>query len=425
MSIVQVKKIRAAWTETLMRRIFAQGMPETGTVRNWKTVHFEVCGGAMDCRYHADMATSLGKPKILPLTSARFFAALYVMLYHTFPRAPASNAIRGWMFKVVSFGYISVSFFFMLSGFILAIVYLRENRALDKRRFFIARFARIYPLYIAAMLLDTPHFLYTQLHLLHGNPWKMAGVFMATTGLVQAWLNMCSLNPPGWSLSTEVFFYVLFPFLGVALWKMRGRLALVLSVLIYSAGLSLVLVLERSWSVDKLSFHPFPHLFVFVLGILLAKLFVWIEESQDRSQRLMAAAPGLLCVCAIGILALPVFTSGLDQFLVHGSLAPLFAVAILAFASGNWLISRIFSARWLVVLGEASYGLYLLHYPIYSILRRPIERFGMPMMVVYLVGTISLSVVSYYWLEVPARHWILAKEKVRSMETLVTSSLSQ
>lgn len=376
----------------------------------------------VSCEY---MPPSPGKPKILPLTSARFFAALYVMLYHTFPRTSGAGPLHAWVLKVVGLGYISVSFFFMLSGFILAVVYLRGNRPVNKRRFFVARFARIYPLYLAAMLLDLPHYLYTQLKILHGNPGHILAETLATAGLVQAWLNKCGLNPPGWSLSTEVFFYVCFPFIGMALWKMRGWLALTFSILIYVAGLQLVVVLDRSWDRDRLSYFPFPHLFLFVLGILLAKFFVWIGESQQRSSRLAAVSPFLLFFCAIGLLVVPTFKSGFHQTLVHGSLAPLFAVAILAFASGNNLISRIFSAPWLVVLGEASYGLYLLHYPVYSILRRLIERGGTPLLLLYLIGTIGLSVVSYYWLEVPARRWILAKEQVRTIETAVTSSLSQ
>jgi len=372
------------------------------------------------------MATSQAKPKILPLTSARFFAALYVMLYHTLPRWDVPNQWQDWVNKFVGMGYISVSFFFMLSGFILAVVYLKGNRPVNKRRFFVARFARIYPLYLAAMLLDTPHFLHVGLTLQHRPPWQMAAEFLATGGLVQAWLNLRMLNPPGWSLSTEAFFYISFPFLGVALWRMRARLAIVASILIYGSGILVVLAMERLRGVGELSYQPFPHLFVFMLGVLLAKLFVWIGENPTRSQRMEWAAPWMLFGCLAGLLVIPMTSiASYVPLLQHGLLAPIFAVAILAFASGNGLISALFSAKWMVILGEASFALYLLHYPIHSILRSPIEHRGTPMFLLYLVGTIGLSVMSYFWLEIPARRWILAKEHVRSMETEVTSALSQ
>ncbi|HEY2039790.1 MAG TPA: acyltransferase [Edaphobacter sp.] len=372
------------------------------------------------------MATSPAKPKILPLTSARFFAALYVMLYHTLPRSSAQNPWQDWVKKFIGMGYISVSFFFMLSGFILAVVYLRENRPVNKRRFFVARFARIYPLYLVAMLLDTPHFLHIERAVMHRSLLQIAGEFLATAGLVQSWVNLRSLNPPGWSLSTETFFYITFPFLGVAFWKLRTRLALPVSILIYGAGIVLVLMIDHLRGTSEQSYNPVPHLFIFTLGILLAKGFVWIGQSPTRSQSLATGAPWMLLACLVGLLAIPLTSIvGYESQLQHGLLAPLFAVAILAFASGNRAISSLFSAKWMVVLGEASYALYLLHYPIHSLLRRQIEQLGTPMYLLYLLGAIGLSVVSYHWLEIPARRWILAKEHVRSMETEVTSALSQ
>jgi peptidoglycan/LPS O-acetylase OafA/YrhL len=276
------------------------------------------------------------------------------------------------------------------------------------------------------MLLDAPHYFYTQRYIVHGSLWQTIGGFLATAGLVQAWLNLCSLNPPGWSLSTETFFYIVFPFLGLALWKMRGWAAWGASVLIYAAGLGLVVALDQIQGRDQQPYYPLPYLFVFALGILLAKLFVWIGQSPARSERLESSAPWLLIGSVAGVLAIPLTSIGRhESLLLHGLLAPVFAVAILAFASGNRRIARMFEARWLVVLGEASYGLYLLHIPIHSILRHTIERFGLPMVVLYYVGTIGLSVASYFLLEVPARRWILAKEQVRSVETEVTAALSQ
>lgn len=68
-------------------------------------------------------------PKILPLTSARFFAALYVVLYHTALGVPSLRKYGGAFRRVIEMGNISVSFFFMLAGFILALVYLKRRAA--------------------------------------------------------------------------------------------------------------------------------------------------------------------------------------------------------------------------------------------------------------------------------------------------------
>lgn len=372
------------------------------------------------------MATSPGSQKILPLTSIRFFAAFYVLLHHSFPRVASPGFYRGVFQDFVGMGYIGVSFFFMLSGFILAIVYLKDQKPVNKRRFFVARFARIYPLYFAAMLLDTPHFLYAQIHILHFSLWQSSIGFLVTAGLLQAWLNMTGLNPPGWSLSTEAFFYLLFPWLGMALWKMRGWLVLPVSVLVYFAGLGVVREMTRASGSDRQSYNPLPHLFVFVLGVLLARFFVWIGGSGERSRRLESWSPWLLLVSVLAILAVPIFhLVSSESLLQHGLLAPLFAIAILACSSGNRVISALFGLRWLVILGEASYALYLIHYPLHSILRGPIERYGTLVYLAYVVGSVGLSVLSYYVLEIPARRWILRKERVRSQESEIVSSLAQ
>jgi peptidoglycan/LPS O-acetylase OafA/YrhL len=76
--------------------------------------------------------------QIRPLTALRFIAAVYVVLFHT---APAG--LRSVTPKFLDLGYCSVSFFFLLSGFVLAIAYLQRPIPTPKRDFWIARFARI------------------------------------------------------------------------------------------------------------------------------------------------------------------------------------------------------------------------------------------------------------------------------------------
>jgi peptidoglycan/LPS O-acetylase OafA/YrhL len=70
------------------------------------------------------------------------------------------------------------------------------------------------------------------------------------------------------------------------------------------------------------------------------------------------------------------------------------------------------SAKWLLVLGEASFALYLIHMPLYTIMRRLIEGLGGAGLLLYLVTCIGLSVASIYWLEIPARRWILDRLQV-------------
>jgi peptidoglycan/LPS O-acetylase OafA/YrhL len=61
--------------------------------------------------------------------------------------------------RVLLLFHASVSFFFLLSGYVLGLVYLREGKSVDLRKFFSARFARLYPLYLVVMTLSVPELL--------------------------------------------------------------------------------------------------------------------------------------------------------------------------------------------------------------------------------------------------------------------------
>ena len=371
----------------------------------------------------AKTTLSTSAAKILPLTSARFFAALFVVFYHGWQILPAYAHEQGVLTRIIGFGYVSVSFFFMLSGFILAIVYLNEDKPIDRRRFYVSRFARIYPLYFAALLLDLPHFLHVYLSVTHGDRWQAFGKLAATVGLVQAWSpGLRGINDPGWSLSAEAFFYLLFPFLGPHIAKFRLSTLLPFSILTYCGGIWIVESLHASGQ----TYSPLPHLFVFVLGINLARFYGWIGRASERRLTLERYAPWMLFGSVAAFLAIPILRLSVPEILLqHGLLAPVFALAILALASGNRLISRLLSPSWLIVLGEASFALYLLHEPLATMLRHVIQLYGTPMFLGYVSLSVGLSVFSLLLFETPCRLWILKKDKVRSLETQVSSALMQ
>jgi hypothetical protein len=111
------------------------------------------------------MSTALNNrpEKIHALTSLRFFAAFYVVLFHTVPLVFGDRMQATLTQRAISLGYVSVSFFFLLSGYILAMVYLRSGRPIDKRNFSSARFARVYPLFLVTLLADTPFVLLSRM----------------------------------------------------------------------------------------------------------------------------------------------------------------------------------------------------------------------------------------------------------------------
>ncbi len=114
-----------------------------------------------------------------------------------------------------------------------------------------------------------------------------------------------------------------------------------------------------------------------------------------------------------------------NSSLCDGLLAPIYCAFIWAFSNSEWRPARLLSARWLVLLGEASFGLYLIHTPIFHIfehyrwINRP-EFFP-----VYLVLCIGLSVISFLALETPSRRWLLKRGHTQTKETMEVASAAQ
>lgn len=99
--------------------------------------------------------SELARPPALPsLTSLRFFAALHVFLFHLY--AIKILVLPGILGSLQLIGYVGVSLFFVLSGFIL--VYVNSGREMRAGRFWRERFARIYPAYLFSLLLTAPGF---------------------------------------------------------------------------------------------------------------------------------------------------------------------------------------------------------------------------------------------------------------------------
>ena len=119
---------------------------------------------------------------------------------------------------MVNAGYASVSFFILLSGFVLAYNYAGRARAgeLDKVRFWEARFTRLYPIYLLSLLLSWR--MVPAEYAAHTHAMFWTGMVL-TPLLLQGWIPAIAtfLNTPAWTMSAESFYYLLFPWM--ARWK--------------------------------------------------------------------------------------------------------------------------------------------------------------------------------------------------------------
>lgn len=373
------------------------------------------------------------RPRLPALTSLRFFAAFHVVIFHFL----AMQIIRGpaWYQKLSSIGYVGVTFFFVLSGFIL--VYTYAGRPMILKDFWRARFARIYPAYAFSLLITGPWFFFAVLMLdVPFFAWAKAHLTL-TCGLVlsllQAWVPQAALswNPVAWSLSVEAFFYLLFPFFLVFLVR-RSQTQLFL----IAAGswlVTLVLsgsyvirnpdhltvvnadVLGASW-LNALKFNPLARLPEFLLGMACG--FLFLRSQRDSKHALPLVFSG------IAAFALVVgFSNVIPYPILHTALlGPAFAAIVYGLAlRPKW--GAFLENRLLVLCGDASYSLYLLHSMIMGMFffgrTGQLQHQSVLGVLVFVLIAITISALVYRFIEEPARRKLNPRRRsqVVGMET--------
>ncbi|MCU1321251.1 MAG: acyltransferase 3 [Acidobacteriaceae bacterium] len=374
------------------------------------------------------VSLKIGKSKVAPLTSARFLAALYVILFHT--AYDSGFSIPRWFKTFLSLGGASVSFFFVLSGYILATVYLVKEGPLDKKRFWMARFARVYPLFFVILVLDTPQILLDRVarYSWATSIWKTSVNFFLDVFLLQGWSQAFNaINFPSWSLSDEAFFYAIFPIVGVFVWKMRARSAAAFGMVLYLGTLALLLLLYRAGLKNDFAYNmPLLRSSEFILGIVAGKVHLSALRSERYRSALHRMALPLLLLCAALFCAtcyakLPIPS----PILIGIFLAPLFVGIILALSSNPSVIGGLLSARLPVLLGEASFALYLIHIPLWQVF----QAFGLGGVrshyIGFLLTAIALSICSFIFFENAARRKILDYASAKDTEGTLRSSMAQ
>jgi peptidoglycan/LPS O-acetylase OafA/YrhL len=355
------------------------------------------------------------------LTSLRFLAALYVLLFHY-------TGIPGSVFdgQVVRLGYTGVSFFFVLSGFILAHNYHQADFAKPGAlyRYLLARLSRIYPVYVLSLLAGVPFLLTSLGKTTPGVTTTMAAssLLLAPFGL-QAWFpgTACSLNCPSWSISVEAFFYLMLPFLLAPIMRnpLKGLLATLSCWLAVTAAY--VWVWDTVSTQDSILLsHPSPtqeitaqwikyfppgRLPEFCLGLVLCAL--WKKQPQRFDSRLM------LCTFFVVATILVTQTQNISEIVFHNGLSAVaWAPLILGAANTkggvlSWPICEF--------LGRISFSLYLFHMPIFSAVlafdSRALGRLLVmqhPTLLIVLIAALAIvcSAVVFFWVEEPMRRKI-------------------
>jgi peptidoglycan/LPS O-acetylase OafA/YrhL len=357
-------------------------------------------------------------PKLPALTSLRFFAAALIVAYHAgvilhigniFANVPASQG---------------VSFFYVLSGFILAYAYPSFPNRASVAKFYVARFARIWPVHFVTLIIWTIVIYKASPDAIEWN--HGIARLLATLTLTQSWVPIevwaTSFNGVSWSISVEMFFYLCFPLLILHLrksWHIIFSLqALLVVALIWVSRFSSHSDPTIINSAGMIYFSPLVRLLEFSTGIT-----VWLLVQRVKSEEIPFSCAQWTFVEAACIAAMfmgmlltkhaSILGSALgadaEFYVAAAGTFPIFAIVIAVFSLGAGLLSKWLSAKPMVFLGEISFSLYMVHYTVVIYFQQHPAAMAYGWWSYSAVWIISMAsaVVLFFFVEQPARKLIL------------------
>ncbi|EJM99235.1 acyltransferase [Phyllobacterium sp. YR531] len=361
--------------------------------------------------------------KNLPsLTGLRFLAAMMVLIHHTSQFA-IIPAIRGWY----GFGTTGVTFFFVLSGFVLT---WSATPGQSVVTFYMYRIFRIWPVMLVTLVAALPIF-YSMKGL--GINWQ--AVFLSVFAL-QSWSTDSTVyfggNPVAWSLSDEAFFYLIHPLLFLLITRLNIRNIVLVGLAVFAAQFLVaqnaqsIFGESRSWGLYV--FPPYRAL-EFLLGVLAATA---LKRPEFQSIRLPNLYIGMLlaaCWFAVYYSLRPMLPAEFGKYILNSSYAVLPAIYTLIIMSAASSDIRgkqtIFTSRVMEKLGHWSFSLYMTHsifvYGMIGLLGRQLtSNINVFWHILMTVVATAVSALLYEYIEAPVnkrlRQWWGAGLNLRNRE---------
>jgi peptidoglycan/LPS O-acetylase OafA/YrhL len=353
-----------------------------------------------------------------PLTSLRFVAAMMIVIHH------AHNYFSWpWISYAPSTLVHGVSFFFVLSGFILTHVYTSKPFP-GYGRFLQARFARLWPVHVFAIVMlvmyiqpdsitfDGPGIFDKRVQLLFN--------LSLTHAIFPFWSFPFSWNAVSWSISTEVFFYLVFPILLIDIrksWQIKLIASIMLMCAVYlvmdyfnfplNAGLNEVSIASVLYT------NPLVRGFEFCLG--MAAWVVWDQCIRMKSLSYWQwTAIELVVMIAVSVwlkwwfyfIQPLIKVTFLEAIYGNAGSCWIFAILIIVFASGRGLVGKLLSTKLTIFLGEISFSIYMIHQILYKFFAGllPKESTSTAM---YFAALIFIATGTFLIIEKPARRYLM------------------
>ena len=350
---------------------------------------------------------------IQSLHALRFIFALMVFLSHLNYVIPPENKFWSFLYRYIfREGYIGVTFFFVLSGYILAYRYSDavSRKQFSFRVFIDRRIARILPMYYVGLIVALP---LSYHEFIEGDRIFYFKKLITNVFLVQSFIPIndyyFAFNGVSWSISTELFFYLCFPLLVRFLLKQKSIKKVFIGITI-SLLLIATILINKENAYYWLYINPLFRIADFALGI---GLFLWSNQiriiwTEKRALRWEYYAIGIFLLF----------------FLIQPHVHANFKVAvfywipicfiIIVFANSKGKISTFLSGNIWNYLGHLSFSFYLLHhsylkyYQLYFMEDISSIWTGASIAILLLISIVT-SYVTYVYIEEPSRKYLRKK----------------
>jgi len=305
-----------------------------------------------------------------------------------------------------------VDFFFVLSGFVLAKAFWSPIRAVSPMRNIWQRVARLYPLHLFTLCIVAA-LQWWLVHRLHGEPFVYAGNTARNFGLNLLLLQQSGLqhgfsfNAPSWSISTEFLINLVFLML-IAAPRYLGRLGIVLlwiAALVGVAQFDIVGIARPFGWID----HELPRTCAgFLTGVMTYRLYAHFN-GRSCSPMLGDALSLLLILIVATYLAESTLWSPVSDIFICLLAFPVTVLTVL----GSGKFSDCLRWRPLIRMGENSYSIYLMHFPllltvhVLSLATNTTFPFGSTLFfLIFMLVLVLVASMTHQWIEQPGRRWM-------------------
>ncbi|NCD72341.1 acyltransferase family protein [Mucilaginibacter agri] len=358
------------------------------------------------------------KPHYPILDGLRGVAAIIVVTFHLAEPLSTSH-----LDNLVNHGYLAVDFFFLLSGFVIGYAYDDRWPKMTVGSFFKRRIERLQPMVVLGMTLGAIGFYFTDSTLwplIHTVPlWKMLVVMLIGYTIlpvplsldIRGWEEMHPLNSVGWSLFFEYIANILY-----AIW-IRKFSKTALGILVGIAAIALAHLaitngdVGGGWTlnVEQVRIGLTRTMYPFFAGLLLSRI---VKPTQIKNAF-------LLCSLLVALVLYMPRISGAEHIWLNGiyeSVCIIIVFPLIVYLGASGVMQTTRENRICKFLGDISYPLYMVHYPLVYFYVAWISNHkgttivqAWPYALLILTSAVVLAYATLKWYDEPVRKWLRKK----------------